>query len=89
MDDLYTARAAIRQPALAGCGVMEHRKLAGVNVLYTARAAIRQPAQAGCCMEEHRKLAAMDNLYTGWLRGGGAQEARGRGRPLHYTGCHP
>ena len=48
MDDLYTARAAIQQPAPAGCGVVAHRKLAGVDDLYTARAAIRQPAPAGC-----------------------------------------
>ena len=47
-DDLYTARAANRQPAQAGCGVVAHRKLAGADDLYTARAANRQPARAGC-----------------------------------------
>jgi hypothetical protein len=43
VHDLYTARAAIRQQAPAGCRVGAHRKLAGVHDLYTARAAIRQP----------------------------------------------
>ena len=47
-DDLYIARAANRQPARAGCGVVAHRKLAGADDLYTARAANRQPARAGC-----------------------------------------
>ncbi len=77
VDDLYTARAAIRQPAPAGwwrhrgsllawtvttstlhglpsgsrlrpgCGLVAHKKLAGLDDLYTAWAAIRQPAQAG------------------------------------------
>ena len=31
VDDLYTAWAAIRQPAQAVCGVVAHRKLAGVD----------------------------------------------------------
>ncbi len=54
VDDLYTARAAIRQPAPAGCGVVAHRRLAGVDDLYTALAAIRQPAPAGCGVVAHR-----------------------------------
>ena len=33
VDDLYTARAAIRQPAPAGCGVVAHRRLADVDDL--------------------------------------------------------
>ena len=33
-DDLYTARAANRQQARAGCGVVAHRKLAGADDLY-------------------------------------------------------
>ena len=79
-----TARAAIRQPAPAGCEVVAHRKLAGVDDDYTARAAIRQPAPAGCGVVAHRKLAATDDLYTAraairqpapGLQGGGAQEA--------------
>ncbi len=44
MDDLYTALAAIRQPALAG----------------TTLAAIRQPALAGCGLVAHRKLPAIE-----------------------------
>ena len=48
MDDPYTARAAILQPAPAGCGVAAHRRLAGVDDLYTARAAIRRPVCATC-----------------------------------------
>ena len=40
-DDLYTARAANRQPARAGCEGVTHRKLAGVDDLFTARAANR------------------------------------------------
>ena len=56
-DDLYTAWAANRQPAPAGCRGLEYRKLAGVDDLYTARAANRQPAQAGCGGMAHRKLA--------------------------------
>ncbi len=50
MDDLYTARAAIRQPAPACCGLAAHGRLAGVDDLFTALAAIRQPASAGCCV---------------------------------------
>ncbi len=64
MEELYTARAAILQPAPACCWVVAHRKLAGVDDLYTARAAIWQPAPAGCGMVEHRKLAGVDDLYT-------------------------
>jgi hypothetical protein len=33
VDELYTALAAIRQPALAGCWMAAHRKLAGVDDL--------------------------------------------------------
>ena len=44
VDDRYTARAANRQPAPAGCGGLAHKKL---DDLYTARAANRQPAPAG------------------------------------------
>ena len=40
-NNLYTAAAAIWQPAPAGCGVVAHRRLAGVDDDYTARAAIR------------------------------------------------
>ncbi len=57
MDDFYTLRAAIRQPAPAGCWVAAHRRLAGVDDLYTARAAILQPAPAGCGVVAHRRLA--------------------------------
>ena len=64
MDDDYTARAAIRQPAPAGCGVVAHRRLAGVDDDYTARAAIRQSAPAGCGVVVHRRLAGVDDLYT-------------------------
>jgi len=64
VDDLCTARAAIRQPAPAGCGVVAHRRLAGVDDDYTARAAIRQPAPAGCWVVVHRRLAGVDDLYT-------------------------
>ncbi len=63
-DDDYTARAAIRQPALAGCWVVAHRRLAGVDDNYTARAAIRQPAPAGCGVVAHRRLAGVDDLFT-------------------------
>ena len=42
VDDLCTALAVIRQPAPAGCRVVAHRRLAGVDDDdYTARAAIR------------------------------------------------
>ncbi len=58
MDDLYTARAAIWQLAGAGCGVVAHRKLAGVDDLYTTVVAIWQPAPSG------RKLADVNDLYT-------------------------
>ncbi len=44
VGDLYTARAALRQPAPAGGWSVAHGKLAGVDDLYTARAAIRQQA---------------------------------------------
>jgi hypothetical protein len=37
-EDLYTAWAAKRQPAPAGCRVVAHRKLAGADDLDTARA---------------------------------------------------
>ena len=60
-DDDYTAAAAIRQPAPAGCGVAAHRRLAG---LYTAAAAIRQPAPAGCGVVAHRRLAGVGDNYT-------------------------
>ena len=43
-DDDYTALAAILRPAPAGCWVVAHRRLAGVDDLYTAAAAIRQQA---------------------------------------------
>ena len=33
-DDFYTARAANQQPDQAGCRVVVHRKLAGVDDLY-------------------------------------------------------
>ncbi len=36
VDDLYTARAAIRQLVPAGCRLVVHRKLASVDDLYTA-----------------------------------------------------
>ena len=74
MDDLYTARAAIRQPARAGRGVVAHRKLAGTDDLYIARAAISQPARAGCGVVAHRKLAGADDLYT--ARAANRQSAR-------------
>ena len=64
IDDLYTARAANRQPVPASCGGMAHKKLDGVDGLYTARAAIRQPAQAGRGVVAHRKLAGVDVLHT-------------------------
>ena len=99
VDDLYTARAAIRQPAQAGRGVVAHRKLAGTDDLYIARAAISQPARAGCGVVAHRKLAGADDRYTARAAkrqpaqagsgGGGAQEARWRGRTPHCTGCQP
>ncbi len=77
MDDDYTARAAIRQPAPAGfpasCWVVAHRRLAGVDDDYTARAAIRQPAPAGfpaCCgVVAHRRLAGVDDVTTTTLHG--------------------
>ncbi len=47
MDYLYTAWAAILQPAPAGCRGVAHRKLAGADDLYTARAANQQQAPAG------------------------------------------
>ncbi len=56
VDDDYTARVAIRQPAPAGCWVVAHRRLAGVDDLYTTAAAIRQPAPAGCEVVVHRSL---------------------------------
>jgi hypothetical protein len=70
VDDLYTARAANRQLAPAGCGGITHRKLASVDdqCLYTARAAIQQPALAGFGGMTQRKLAGVDDqcLYTAW-----------------------
>ncbi len=64
MNGLYTARAAIRQPAPACCWVVEHRMLAGVDDLYTARATILQLAWASCGVVAHRMLAGVDDLYT-------------------------
>ena len=65
MDDDYTARAAIRQQAPAGCWLAAHRRLAGVYDLYTARTAIRQPAPAGCGVVAHRRRAGVDvDHYT-------------------------
>ncbi len=68
MDDLYTAAAAIRQPAPASCWEVVHRRLAGVDDDYTARAAIRQPAPAGCGVVAHhlpsRKFYCI--LATAW-----------------------
>ena len=64
MDDDYTARAAIRQPAPAGCWVAAHSRLAGVDDDYTARAAIRQPTPAGCWVAAHRRLDGVDDDYT-------------------------
>ncbi len=67
VDDLCTARAAISQqttPA-AGCRVVAHRRLPGVDDdFYTARAAISQPAPTGCWVVAHRRLAGVDDLYT-------------------------
>ena len=49
VDDLYTARAANRQPAqVSSCWGVAHRKLAGADDLYTERAANRQPDPDGC-----------------------------------------
>ncbi len=64
MDDDYTARAPKSQPAPAGCGVVAHRRLAGVDDPYTAAAAILQPAPAGCGVAVHRRLAGVDDDYT-------------------------
>ncbi len=64
MDDLYTARAAIRQPAPAGCWVAVHRRLAGVDNDYTALAAIWQPAPACCCIMGRR---AGVRIFCIWL----------------------
>ena len=46
------------------CGVVAHRKLAGVDDLYTARAAIWQPALISCEVVAHRRLVGVDDLYT-------------------------
>ncbi len=60
MDDLYTARAAIRQPATAGCGVVAHRMQPSFSLLWALVrhlpslklncmwATAWQPALAGC-----------------------------------------
>ena len=60
-DDDYTALAAILRLAPAGCWVVVHRRLAGVNDDYTVRAAIRQPALTGCRLAAHRRLVGVDD----------------------------
>ena len=54
----------IRQPAPAGCGVVAHRRLSGVEDFYTALSAIWRPAPAGCRLVAHRRLAGVDDYNT-------------------------
>ena len=75
VDDLYTAWAANRQPAPAGCGGVAYRKLAGVDDLYTARAANRLGPAAGGGAQEARWRGRS-------LHCTGCQPAAGSGRLL-------
>ena len=65
-DDLYTARVATRQPALAGCRGVAHRKLGGVYrhgrpLNCTAN---RQQAPADCGWAGTRDALADDLLMA-------------------------